>query len=530
MQSRFCYIFGTFVLVFSTFCSCSKSNFSSPAICLVDSLVWYSPDSTIQVLETMDTMSLSAQEASYRELMLAYARFRLNPDTLRCDVEAITQSFLNKRMYACAGEAYYIMGVSDEFCGELYSAMQHLKYAEDLLSRNHVPAEWLGATLYKMGSISESEQLYDVAKDYYLRSLPYLEETELYLFRACCYRDLARNSSDEFEKKHFMQAAIEQASKLSDPRYYYELQYISADSDQQLVLNHLLVDSLSQYRYAHRLVSHYLENDNLDIAQQYMEVFARDTLSMDWSRNRWHYLHAYIYLSQGKLEEAFEELDRLYRKETADIEASGKSRTYAIARRYDLALEQERNLQLTIRQQHAYLLIGILIIGLLILGIVLLVQYQRRRIATEKIVLLNQELEAKRDALRRVLTQRIELAQQMQLQNMRHMQQELPSWVQSWLSDSLWERWTDYQNEFNGLYNNLLIHLKEEHPALTITDLQIISLMVMNLSISDICLLLNQSKNTIWSRRLRIKHHAGLTQEDDLDDWVKNQVKKHQQL
>ncbi|MCQ2333050.1 MAG: hypothetical protein MJZ88_00355, partial [Paludibacteraceae bacterium] len=118
------------------------------------------------------------------------------------------------------------------------------------------------------------------------------------------------------------------------------------------------------------------------------------------------------------------------------------------------------------------------------------------------------------------------VARQMQLEKLRNGSTgKIPEWIQTFLSENLWEHWEGFQEEFNSLYNNLLTNLKTQYPALTSADLQMIALMVLGLSISDICLLLNQTKHTVWSRRLRIKTHLSLTKEDDLDEWVANRIK-----
>ena len=81
-------------------------------------------------------------------------------------------------------------------------------------------------------------------------------------------------------------------------------------------------------------------------------------------------------------------------------------------------------------------------------------------------------------------------------------------------------QWTAFKTEFNQAYAGLLDRLKMEHPALTAVDQQVIALILLDMDISDICLLLNQTKRTVWSRRQRIKEHLGLTDEEKLDEWL----------
>jgi len=80
---------------------------------------------------------------------------------------------------------------------------------------------------------------------------------------------------------------------------------------------------------------------------------------------------------------------------------------------------------------------------------------------------------------------------------------------------------TAFMKDFKLAYVGYLEALHAANPELTSSDELVLALMASGLSIPQICMLLESKPRTIWSRRLRIKNHIGLTNQDDLDEWVK---------
>lgn len=82
-----------------------------------------------------------------------------------------------------------------------------------------------------------------------------------------------------------------------------------------------------------------------------------------------------------------------------------------------------------------------------------------------------------------------------------------------------------FLKEFNEAYPGYLSSLRHQYKELTGSDELVLALMVNELSIQQICCLLESKPRTIWSRRLRIKNHLGLTNDDNIDEWVQNSVR-----
>jgi DNA-binding CsgD family transcriptional regulator len=78
--------------------------------------------------------------------------------------------------------------------------------------------------------------------------------------------------------------------------------------------------------------------------------------------------------------------------------------------------------------------------------------------------------------------------------------------------------WENYIKEANSIFDNKIDYLSKTYKELTETDLIVIVLIALGLDISDSCVLLNMSKETMYKRRKRIK--ARLNIDVDLEEWI----------
>lgn len=509
---------------------CKNGFNESSDLSRLETLCWEDLQAAGELMNSIDTVSLSSTERNYYRMMKTHIAFRRHPHRVSEEMAPLPDIFEADGKKAWAGEAYYIIGASEEMEGEVYSAILSLKHAEHLLTEGRAPAVWLGVTYYKMGAISERERLNEQAQVYYRKALDNLQGSDLDLFLACTYRDLARLSDDAGEREQLFDSASYYAERTDNPVFINELRYKYAlekgNEEEAMLYCMLLVDSLHQYRYAHIPAVKALEENDIKKVKYYLSLLANDTAHVAWSRNRWHYLHAHLLAAEHKAEEGLDEMTALYDGEMRLISETGKTRTFAITERYDLNLAQQQNLRLTIRQQQDYLIIGLLIIGFLLLIIVILYLNAHRKRTQLALEATQRDLLIKRDSLSRILKHRVHLTQNIHLsKRYQKSKDELPIWLKDVLADNLLTEWEDLEKEFNSLYNDLLVRIKEQYPALTPMDLKMIALITLGLDVADICLLLNQAKRTIWSRRQRIKKHLGLANGSDLEDWVAEQIR-----
>lgn len=441
-----------------------------------------------------------------------------------------------------AGMSLYISGAGKNLVGEDEAAMQALKKAEVLLIKGECSDPYyLGMTYYKMGRISENEALYEVAQHYYRKAQPYLEELGEALYLASVYRELARMSNDTAEQRQFFEQAMVYAEEMDTITYldvrYAMLSRLAPQSPERMAISRYLCDSAGQKRYAQDIVREALRKKNYAEAQHYLEVLSTDSTSLLWSQEKQAYLHC-LYLHQtGQEKQAYTEMQALYDSLLVQQEADGRVRSFAIAQRFDNAAEREKNLQLQLQQQRLYATIAIILAIMLIagagVGMIALRRRTRRQLkdtlVQAEINRLKSELALRQQSLRDKLQQRLQLSKNLQESTIRHQNEgPLPDWAKQFVEANIFqteEQWSAFKKEFDEAYEGLLDRLKAEHPALTAVDQQVMALILLDMDISDICLLLNQMKRTIWSRRLRIKEHLGLTENEQLDDWLRAQVK-----
>lgn len=418
--------------------------------------------------------------------------------------------------FVYAGEAYYALGAYENLVGADSTAMHHLKQAERCWQKApDAPDALQGMTYYKQGRISENEDLTEVALFHYRRALPYLLRANDSLYLSSVYREIARMTTDTAEQRECFMQAVSYAEALSeslqlDTRYAM-LSALDPTSEERYAISRQLCDSAGMHRYAADLVRQALNQKDLSTAHHYLEILARDTTEQTWSRNQYALLQArYLYLS-GRTAEAYGALESLYQQRIGSMEAEGAARSFTIAERFDNAAERERNLRLQLSKQRLiFLLVAVAIAILVGLGILYLIVRLRRnqrhlqQLQTEAhIASLESSIEEKQGQLRTILLRRISTADKR---------------ANIFANEA---DWNDFCSTFNAAYNNRLTDLSKQYPNLTTADLQVIVLTYLGLDISDICLLLNQSKRTIWNRRQRIKEHVNLPQEMLLEDMLR---------
>lgn len=482
----------------------------------------------------VDPLSLSSYELHRRALLKAHIDLKLR-QTIESgtDLQQLAAWFISHDDDASAAESFYIAGAHANWLDDNAEAMRMLKEAESL----HPGGIISGMTYYKMGRISEAEQLYEVALEYYDRAVSYIEPTGLPLYQACAWRELGRTRADS-TSAHCFGKALSYARLTGDTILCLDIRYAAATLEpgnpEAINLSRFMCDSAGINRYAYDLVKHYIRSGKADSARHYLDILAHDTVSLQWSANQYTLWESRYKHLTGHDNEAYSELLHLYNRLYDQTEQENRTQTFAIAQRYDNEAERAKNLQLRLEKQRLYFtLAGIL--ALVLLGIAIaLVLISRRRTQhlleqaekEQQIASLKTELQLRRDALRRVLEQRISLTKNLQEAMLhKHQEDEVPEWAQEFVQQNIFstgQQWQAFREEFNGCYGNLLEQLQTEHPKLTAVDQQVIALILIGLDTADICLLLGLTQRTIWSRRLRIKQHLELEENVELDEWLRS--------
>ena len=521
-------------------CSCSNKTIIENEI-LQDAIsqVWLDAELAQKALEEIDASTLSEYEQ--KRYRLAEAHLMLKRE-LRLpaenDLDDMAEYFVSCGDEASAAEVYYIQGAYLNYIGENTQAMQYLKKAESYPATSIIR----GMTYYKMGRISESEQLYDIALENYQKALPYLEEAGLPLYLASVYRELGRNTDNESRDEYFDKALVA-ARFMGDTILQMDIRYAQLSISQP---NATEIAQICQYmchkvgrkRYAYDLVKYYIRTHKADSAKIYLDILSADTTAQIWSAQQ-HALWESQYLHlKGKNNAAYEALYDLYNAYYKETEEQGRASAFVAAQHFDNEVEKAKNLQLRLDKQRLYIVLGGIIIIILCVSILLILYASKRRTerlteqarVQQQISNLQNELQLRRDALRKVLNQRLELNKNMQEALLTKKKEEkIPDWAQQFIDSNIFstdEQWEAFFNEFNGCYGDLMKRLQVAHPRLTNTDTQVLALYVLGLDNSDICLLMGLSQRTIWSRRMRIKNRVGLGEKESLDKWLEARLQE----
>ena len=503
------------------------------------SQVWLDADLAQERLDEIDASKLSEYEKNRYRLTEAHLmlkrELRLPPET---NMEALAKYFVSCKDESSASEAYYIQGAYLNWLGQNTQAMQYLKKAESYPAVSIIR----GMTYYKMGRISESEQLYAIALENYQKALPYLEEAGLPLYLASVYRELGRNTNNEARNQYFDKALVA-ARFMGDSILYMDIRYaqlaiIQPNAPEIARICQHMCHQVGRKRYAYDLVKYYIRTHKADSAKIYLDILAADTTAQIWSAQQ-HALWESQYLHlKGRNKEAYESLYDLYNAYYKEVEEQGRASAFVAAQHYDNEVEKAKNLQLQLDRQRLYIILGAVLVSVLCLVIlaILFISHQRAKHLVEKtkneeeIANLQNELKIRRESLKRIINQRIELSKNLQEAILSHKKEEsIPQWAKDYIDQNIFsteEQWQGFLKEFEGAYGNILTRLQNTYPRLTSTDLQVIALYILGIDNSDICLLMGATQRTIWSRRMRIKNRIGLGEKESLNKWLEEEVKK----
>jgi hypothetical protein len=499
---------------------------------------WSNPLEAQCALNKLDTTNLAPYE--YHRYLLVKAHLMLK-NRLAIPSQAVMQQleeyFEDTEDMSSVGEIYYIYGAYLNWLGKNTEAMRYLKKAENYPTTAIIR----GMTYYKMGRISESEQLYNIALENYKQALPYLEQAGLPLYLASIYRELGRNT-DHTNQDMYFEKAFTAAQLLNDTILQMDIRYAQltatqSNSPELARICQYMCHQAGQKRYAYDLVKYYVRTSKADSAKIYLDILATDTTAQTWSKQQ-HTLWESRYLHlKGDDKEAYESLYALYETYYREIEEKGRASAFVAAQHYDNEAEHARNLQLQIDKQRLYVILAMVLIGVLIIVILTLLFISRQHAKylvektrnEEEIANLQNELQIRRESLKRIMNQRIALSKNLQETLLsRKKEENIPQWAKDFIDQNIFsteEQWQSFLKEFEEAYGDILTRLQKTYSRLTSTDLQVIALYILGIDNADICLLTGSTQRTIWSRRMRIKNRIGLGEKESLDKWIEQEMR-----
>jgi len=236
---------------------------------------------------------------------------------------------------------------------------------------------------------------------------------------------------------------------------------------------------------------------------------------------------------------AYEDLKTAYILNEKNLREKTRNQLYRIDKQYDLTEKQKENLQLKIANQNKELLISAMVILLLGASIFFLIVRNKSKRRQAELETKNKKLQyemelrklesrQKHDLLLNKLKQKLELT--LEFRRM----QDRPAAIEK--QEEIMERiirtvilqkteWEYYVKEVDELSGNKLRKVQEKYKGVTKSDLIVMALLYLGISIVDSCLLLGMTKETMYTRRKRIRKHLEIEDQTELEEWLSANIK-----
>ena len=450
------------------------------------------------------------------------------------------------------GTELYRLGTSSNHQSNYEESTSYLKQAEECFveSRKSINADdaaqstkLLGLTWYHLGNSSESEMLYEIAREYYRKAIPLLKESKSDTYLTCAYRDLARtmaltNAPQDSVllyfslAKQYAQAINNELLELDIEAYRYQLCYPDSVSQRLTVCRRLAEEFGAHARYS-EIVELLLAQHKTDSAAYYLErLQPQDSSYAYWFEQSYAYLQSKVLRQQGKSDKAYGVLLTLYDRKIEELQRNAGARTYALSLHYDVAREQQLA-QEAQREKRWQGTVSSILVLLLILVVTLLIvlwrywQHRRREQAAALQALQDKYAQQLQLALER-LKQKVNLTREMELQRLRGDEPEFPKWLQTYRNEQLTlskESIDELIASVDSALDGAISRLRKDYPALTESDMQFAILTIIGASDPDMGILLNVQKQTIYHRRQIVRKHVN-PDIDDIDSWLRAYVLK----
>jgi hypothetical protein len=399
----------------------------------------------------------------------------------------------------------------------------------------------LSLTWFHLGNTSESEMLYEIANTYYRKAVPLLLESQNLTYLACAYRDIARTMEltggdrDSVlyyfaQAERFAREAKSEVLELDTRAYRYQLCYPDSIAQRLEVCRRLAEEFGAHARYS-EIVELLLAESETDSAAFYLErLQPKDSAYAYWFEQSYTYLQSKILQQEGKSGEAYSLLLDLYDRKIEELRRDAGSRTYALTLHYDVAREQQRA-QEALRERQWQRKISLVLILLLVLSVALFFvswrywQHHKKEQAAALRALQDKYAQQLQLALER-LKQKVNLTREMELQRLRGNEPEFPKWLQVYRDEQLTlskESIDELIASVDSALDGAISRLRKEYPALTESDMQFAILSIIGASDSDMGILLNVQKQTIYHRRQIVRKHIS-ADIADIDAWLRAYV------
>lgn len=531
--------------------SCHNQYTNNKEILHAEALLFENPDSAYSILSSINSDALK-DKADYAAwcLHFTHAQYKLFQQIETDSLIIIARDyFTNSKLFKQEGIAYYLTGCIAEMNHDPESAMDWYKKADYALSKTNAH-DISGLVNYNMAYISTPDAHYEPALSHLNKARAYFNLSGSERYQAYVYRDMAvilhLTNAPTDSALHYINKALDLAKKSGDSLNYYsimakkgEIIYQSDPEDaKNMILKYLNYCPTKQYGYAAFLAYIYTELNQIDSAQYYFNLNKSNT-STTHLRCFYNLAGAYIEKHQKNYALASRHLEIAFRQQDTLYQNKLQSRIYSVEKQFDFSQKELENLELKISNRNKIISIFSLIMLILIIAIILFTETAKHR---KKILIKDfeqKQLEYNLISLKQIDEQKKKLLQiklhsrtqntlylrklEMGLKNQKKIDDFMENISKQAIISEL--EWEAYIAEANQLLDHKISILAAQYPKLKQPDIKVITLICLNLDITDCCTLLNTSKNTLYHRRLLIKERLKLDKNTDLNQWLDEFIK-----
>ena len=536
------------VIVALLLSACSATYTDHPIILKAESLVNEHPDSAYNFLSSIEHPE-KLSKADYAAWCLHYtqAQYKLYMD-IHSDslINIAVDYYKNSGLKTYSGLSYYMLGCVSELLHKYENAMLAYNMAERALEGTK-DYNIQGLVAINSGYLYVQNENYAQANINFKKALDLFKLSGNKKYQVSTYLELSNMSLQlgcPFDSTMFYSnKALNLSKAINDSVLYYHILSTQGELLNRKNKETAIANLLAGFRHcadlrtrnASFLAYLYSEINQPDSAIYYLKI-ANEEKGDKESEIFNELAKAGVYENRKDFEQAYFAVEKAYLMQDTVFRKKLKDQLYKIDKQYDLSEKERENAELKITNRNVIIGIGFLIILVLVILIVLLrmnIHHKKKEAEIElkqqktEFELKENELEnrKKRELLSSKLQQRMEMTVRFnKLQQSFYEPEKQTGFIESITNQVILTKaeWENYIKEANSVFDNKIDYLREKHKELTDTDLMVIVLIALGIDISDSCVLLNMSKETMYIRRKRVKKRLGI--EDDLEKWIKQNI------
>lgn len=405
----------------------------------------------------------------------------------------------------------------------------------------------LGLSFFNKGYLYKQNEIYDEAYDVFKESLELFQKTENKRYLISAYFEISNTLLQLDAPLDSVMSYSNKALDLANEIEYAPLKYqiisrqgeLLSDVDYRTATNYLLAgynnEPFLQNRNASFLAYTYSYMGMSDSAMYYHRLTKPERIDIQSEVFR-YLVEARIFSNGKEYEKAYHAMEKAYSKQDSLFRNKLQQQVYLVDKQFDLTEKEKENAALKASNGRKIIILSVLIIVILTIFLILIIfiGYHKKKQADHTLYLYELqcelrnrqlELEKKKELLLSNFKQRIEFSvqfNQMQ-QNNTFKNNDLLEIIREQIVLKELE-WSYYIDEADKIFEGKLAVLQHDFPDLTMHDMIVIVLMCLGIGVPDSCNLLNVSKNTLYTRRKRIKKRLEVDSELDIVEWLQDFV------